>query len=101
MPSAQAMDYVKCEAIQRAAARLKASMGTEDLEAQNASVLPAMGKAQAKCSAEFSSIEILNYMGLQMAHYEAEGTSAREAVIDKYAPRINRALADYEAEGCY
>ena len=95
------MDYVQCEAIQRAAARLKASMETEALAAQNAIVLPAMEKVKAKCSAEFAGDEVLNCMLLRMASYEAEGVLARETVIKKYAPRIDRVLADYEAEGCY
>ena len=95
------MDYVQCEAIQRAAARLKASMDTEALAAQNAIVLPAMKKAQAKCSAESVGNEVLNCMGAQMAPYEAEGASAREAVIEKYSPRVDQVLTDYEGGGCY
>ena len=39
MPSAQAIDYVQCEAIQRAAARLKSAMDAEALAAQNAIIL--------------------------------------------------------------
>ena len=38
-PGSQAMDYVQCEAIQRAAARLKAAMETEALASQNACLL--------------------------------------------------------------
>ena len=95
------MDYVQCEAIQRAAARLKAAMDTEALEAQNAIVLPAMDKAKARCYSEFVNEEVLNCMGIRMASYEAEGVLAREAVIEKYAPRVDRVLADYEATGCY
>ena len=95
------MDYVKCEAIQKAAARLKAAMDTEALEAQNAIILPAMEKAKAKCSAEFVNDEVLNCMGRRMAPYEAEGVLAREAVNEKYAPRVDRVLGDYQAEGCY
>ena len=101
MPSAQAIDYVQCEAIQRAAARLKAAMDTEALARQNAIVLPAMEKAKARCSAEFVNDEVLNCMLRRMAPYEAEGLLARESVIEKYAPRIDRVLADYEATSCY
>ena len=96
-----AMDYVQCEAIQMAAARLKAAMDNEALAAQNAIVLPAMEQAKAKCFAEFVNDELLNCMGRRMAHYEAKGVLAREAVIEKYAPRVDRVLADYEAMGCY
>ena len=101
VPCSHAMDYVQCEAIQRAAARLKASMDTEALAAQNAIVLPAMEKIKAKCSAEFVGNGVLNCMGIRMASYEAKGVLAREAVIEKYAPRVDRVLADYEAMGCY
>ena len=100
-PGSHAMDYVQCEAIQRAAARLKAAMDAEALAAQNAIVLPAMEKAKARCSTEFVNDEVLNCMGWRMAPYEAEGVLARESVIEKYAPRVNRVLADYEAISCY
>ena len=101
VPGSHAMDYVQCEAIQRAAARLKAAMDTEALASQNAIVLPAMEKAKASCSAEFVNDEVLNCMGREMAPHEAEGVLARESVIEKYAPRINRVLDDYEAMSCY
>ena len=101
MPGSHAMDYVQCEAIQRAAARLKAAMDTEALASQNAIVLPAMEKAKARCSAEFVNDEVLNCMGRRMAPYEAEGVLAREAIIEKYAPRVDRVLADYESMSCY
>ena len=95
------MDYVQCEAIQRAAARLKAAMDTEALAAQNAIVLPAMEIAKARCCAEFVNDEVLDCMGRRMAPYEAEGVLAKESFIEKYAPRVDRVLADYEAMSCY
>ncbi len=101
MPSAQAIDYVQCEAIQRAAARLKSAMDAEALAAQNAIILPAMEKAQAICMKNFVNNEILNCMNMRMASYEADGEITRENVIEKYAPRIDRVLADYESMGCY
>ena len=101
MPSAQAIDYVQCEAIQRAAARLKSAMDAEALAAQTTIILPAMKKAQARCWKEFVNNEVLNCMSIKMAIYEAEGERAREEVIEKYAPRVDRVLADYEAMGCY
>ena len=100
-PGSQAMDYVQCEAIQRAAARLRAAMDTEALASQNAIVLPAMEKAKARCSAEFVNDEVLKCMGRRMAPYEAEGVLARESVVEKYAPRVDRVLDDYEAMSCY
>ena len=101
MPSAQAIDYVKCEAIQRAAARLKSAMDVEALASQNAIVIPAIAKVQARCSAKFVNNELLNCMSTRMAKYEAEGLIAREKVIERYGPRVDRVLADYEAMGCY
>ena len=101
IPSAHAIDYVKCEAIQRAAARLKSSMDAEALAAQNEIILPAMEEAQSKCSTKFVNNELLNCISLRMATYEAEGDLAREEVIEKYAPRVDRVLADYEAMECY
>ena len=100
-PGSQAMDYVQCEAIQRAAARLKAAMDTEALASQNAILLPAMEKAKERCHAEFVNDEVLNCMMRKMAPYEAEGVLARESVVEKYAPRVDRVLEDYEAMSCY
>ena len=60
-----------------------------------------MEKAQAKCMKNFVNNEILNCMNIRMANYEAYGEITREEVIEKYAPRIDRVLADYEAMGCY
>ena len=37
----------------------------------------------------------------KMAPYEAEGVLARELVVEKYAPRVDRVLDDYEAMNCY
>ena len=101
MPSAQAIDYMKCEAIQKAAARLKSSIDSEALAAQKAIVLPAMEWAQAECSTKFVNNEVLNCISINMATYEAEGNLAREEIIEKYAPLDDQALADHESIGCY
>ena len=101
MPAAQSMDYVKCEAMQKAAARLELSMNTQASEARKAIVGPAFQKVQEECMAEFNGMEVFKCMGPKIAPYEAEGDAARDAVVAKYSPRISRVLADYEAEGCY
>ena len=49
----------------------------------------------------FVNNESLNCMSIRMANYEADGEITREEVFEKYAPRIDRVLADYEAMGCY
>ena len=76
-------------------------MDAEASAAQNEIVLPAMEKAKARCSTKFVNNEVLNCMSIRMAKYEADGVIAREEVIEKYAPRVDRVLADYEALGCY
>ena len=101
MPAAQAMDYVKCEAMQKAATRLKVSMNTQAKEARSAIVMPAMKKLQAECSAKFSGMEVFKCIGPKILPYEAEGDAAKATVIEKYSARIARVEADYEAEGCY
>ena len=101
MPAAQAMDYVKCEAMQKAAARLELSMNTQANEARKAIVGPALKKVQKECMAEFSGMEVFQCMGPKIAPYEAEGDAARDAVIDRYSTRIAGVLADYETGGCY
>ena len=60
-----------------------------------------MEKGKAKRFAEFVNDELLNCMGRRMAHHEKKGVLGREAVIEKYAPRVKRVLAEYEAIGCY
>ena len=87
MPSAQAIDYVQCEAIQRAAARLKSAMDAEALAAQNAIILPAMEKAQAICMKNFVNNEILNCMNIRMANYEADGVLAREVIAGVFVSK--------------
>ena len=99
MPNAQAIDYVKCEAIQRAAARPKSSMDAAIPAAQNAIVLPAIEKAQARCSTISVNNEVLNCMSIRMANYEADGVIARKNIIEKYALSVDRVLAHYKAMG--
>ncbi len=60
-----------------------------------------MEGAQARCSTKFVNNDVLNCISINMATFEAEGNLAREKVIEKYAPRVDRVLADYEALGCY
>ena len=75
-------------------------MYAEGLAAQNGIVLPIMEKTQARCSTKFVNNKVLICMSIRMANYEAEGVIAKEEVIEKYAPRVDRVLADYEAIGC-
>lgn len=101
IPTTQSMDYVKYEAIQKSAALLKAAMDAEAVMALNEIILPAIEKAKARCFAKAVNDEVLDCMGMGMAPHEAEGALARESVLKKYAQRIDRVLADYDAEGCY
>ena len=76
-------------------------MNTQASEARKAIVGPAFQKVQEECMAEFNGMEVFKCMGPKIAPYEAEGDAARDAVIEKYTPRIARVQADYDAEGCY
>ena len=103
MPAAQAIDYVKCEAMQKAATRLEVSMYEKAKEAREAIVSPAFKKFLSECSNKFSgnSRKALKCVGPKISPYEAEGNAARDAVLSTYAARIAQVKSDYEAEGCY
>ena len=103
MPAAQAIDYVKCEAMQKAATRLEVSMYEKANEARKAILKPAWKKFWSECSNEFSgnSKKALKCAETKIAPYKAEGNAARDAVLSTYAARIAQVKSDYEAEGCY
>jgi hypothetical protein len=103
-PAAQAMDYVKCEAMQKALGRIEGSMRTEIDDAVSAFLKPALRKVSMDCiynhkakgyDYEFECTRELNKPILKQAHTVAE------PIIAKWTPRIEKIKADYEAEGCY
>ena len=112
MPAAQAMDYVKCEAIQNAAGRIKASM-----EEQIASVAAPTSNLFLieRCGGTLE--ELISLVGLesrserQQEFIECESATIKErraAVVkaqenerEKINARLAKIQADYDAEGCY
>ena len=104
MPGAQAMDYVKCEAIQKAAARVEASA---DWRPAYRAELDAM--EEAKCGSvtnwrgRFN--KYVEFMECQNSVSIFTTEAVKQAWIDDYqAPmkaRLAKIQADYEAAGCY
>ena len=68
VPGSHAIDYVQCEAIQRAAARLKAAVDTDALAAQNAIVLPAMEKLRQDVPQNLSTMSSSTLWGGEWLH---------------------------------
>lgn len=88
-PGAQAMDYVKCEAMQKALDRLLASKDSELAQAHDEIVMTAMHARQP---------------GVPISELKPafdRRDSVQKTIRDKYQPRIDKVRADYEAEGCY
>jgi hypothetical protein len=89
---AQAVDYVKCEAIQNAGSRLKASYRTEGQALIDNFVAQKCGPAQRTIAYLECKKEVLN-----------DPTLAKQMQkLDKvYPPRIQKVEADYKKAGCY
>ena len=104
MPAAQAVDYVKCEAIQKAAVRVRGSM-----DWQPALKAELRRREVAKCGEGSSWRDqhpsFLAYMECRNSVFLWKTDAERAAWIDEYqAPmkaRLAKIEADYEAEGCY
>ena len=94
-PAANAVDYVKCEAMNKTAARLRL---TRDSEAQGAGIRVREVALAAEC-AELKGdgkawLECANRTG-----YE-EALEASQAVKAAYSERLAKIQADYQAAGC-
>jgi len=98
----QAMDYVKCEAMQKASGRLKVSMDWRD--PYNAEM---SAKQMAECGAWWDYKTMAEYNVCADPIFDAyhNDLPAKQAWIAEYeAPfkaRLAKIQADYEAEGCY
>ena len=83
-PAAQAVDYVKCEAMHRMYGRVGISME----------------KAMLDATDDFE----VEYGYFPLKNEDPEGHAKWESVMRQvaapYRKRINRIFADYEAEGC-
>ena len=101
-PAAQAMDYVKCEAMNKAAERIRGSME----------------KAQKKVSAEryMAKRDACEYQREKFGYSSTmtercneswetanskEWEEKKEAVLVLYSERLAKVQMDYDAEGCY
>ena len=102
MPAAQAMDYVKCEAMNKASERIRGSMEK------------ALRKVSAECySAKLDACEYqretFGYSSTMTERcnesWEAanskEWDEKKEAVLVLYSERLAKVQMDYDAEGCY
>ena len=94
MPSAQAMDYVKCEAIQNASGRVTAARGAE-FQKLLASYLEAAG-----CMDMSDRLDQL-YCKRDVLESKAAFNRANDELKRRYETRLAKIQADYEAEGCY
>ena len=103
-PAAQAVDYVKCEAMQKALSRIQGSARKEIEEAQSAFLKPALSKVSIDCiynhkvkgyDFSFECTNDLNKPILKQAE------TLVEPIMAKWEPQIAKVEADYEAEGCY
>ena len=94
MPVAQAMDYVKCEAIQNASGRVTAA---KDAEFQKllTSHLEAAG-----CMDISDRLNHL-YCKEDVLKSDAAFIRASDELERRYEIRLAKIQADYEAEGCY
>ena len=110
MPAAQAVDYAQCEAMQKAATRLKNSMEVEANRARQAvnngtagAPKKSLHEIMMECAEEFrgnSKAAIDCQISRSMGSVN-EGNQAADAVRAEWAPRIAKVQADYIAAGCY
>ena len=105
MPAAQAVDYVKCEAMNKAYGRLVERRHQAMLDAEKAVREKACG---VKMDAQIQSIKQKDYSILDRhmncvsaAEYSAEAIAAGKAAKAKVQVQIDKVQADYAAEGCY
>ena len=120
MPAAHAVDYEQCEAMQRAVGRM---IYTRDQEASDArresnarfKNTPQKGyiEVSAECKEKFPGHPFGDKKGRRKCIVDGlmgsdgagpmvkAGNDAAAAVRTKWAPRIAKVRADYQAAGCY
>ena len=105
MPAAQAVDYVKCEAMNKAYVRLEARRHQAMLDAEKAVREQACG---VKMDAHIQSIKQKDYSILDRhnacvsaGEYRDEAIAAGRAAKANVQVQIDKVKADYDAEGCY
>ena len=92
---AAAMDYVKCEAMNQAAARVRVSRKQAANDAGRAALVAAQ---EQKCGPRNSS---MSYLKCANSAGFSEVRAARSEASVEFNERLAKIQADYEAEGCY
>ena len=106
MPAAQAVDYVKCEAMQKAQSRIQTSI-REIRRERKLSLQLAAQEGVNQCSRLRGTPEwktcvstVVNSPEV-VARYDVRDGNEVEQEIKRLENRVARVQADYEAEGCY
>ena len=92
MPAAQAVDYVKCEAMNKAAGRVRVTAERERVKSRDeyrAQKLQALCGDDPKCKRD------------NWNHGWDEGLAACKAAEAAQLARLDQIRKDYEGEGCY
>ena len=104
MPAAHAVDYVKCEAMNKAYGRLLERQDQAKLEAQKAVREEACGnKFEAQLEqAKGNDAPLKRYYACTSEWaYGPAAIAAGEAAMAEVQVQIDKVKADYDAEGCY
>tara|TARA_E500000178_G_C16640051_1_gene581565 strand:- start:127 stop:459 length:333 start_codon:yes stop_codon:yes gene_type:complete len=97
MPAAHAVDYVKCEAIQKAYGRLSAARELESDRAWSGY----LRAERDSCPMNTKNPEATYQCGkAYRANHRAKYDAQVKEIDKKYKPRLEKARADYAAEGC-
>ena len=105
-PAARAMDYVKCEAINKAYGRHEYTRNQEIKRARSSAMDAAAGNADAyveqrlKCAQSATTAEAAAQCWKD-PNLDSAADSAAAAVRAAYKPRMDKVKADYQAAGCY
>ena len=108
MPAAQAMDYVKCEAMQKALSRVRNSREQESSAVWKSNLraveIRECGPKPSPIDSDYTTDKMFAWYDCSKATYRREFDNLKImqqealAVFDAKAERIQ---ADYDAEGCY
>ena len=101
MPAAQGMDYVKCEAMQKAAARVRVTRKQKLTEAGLADVKEQIKELCGEDQETPLKRALTCDNGTKFEPDRARMRETMEKVAAIYDMREQKIQADYEAEGCY
>lgn len=112
IPAAHAVDYVQCEAMQKALIRLRnsredaahnarvQSYGPFNLEEKAATNREYLAECRRKFPDDWIRC-VVNMVGKEDEPKRIKGRAIADAVRAEWAPRIAKVEADYAAAGCY